>query len=125
MSLWEGVHKVNGHVFHNIHILFFLSCSLSGLSRHKEVCTRPSSDTSKSLMFTCGECQRTFGEERYLKQHTGGKKCQQRRQFLERTASFSLALTESPGSVRLNATSSVRSFSTSSVLSSTSEMDKV
>ena len=51
-------------------------------------------------------CLRTFNEERYLKQHIGGKKCEQRRAFLEKTSSFTLALSESPASIRNLSTAS-------------------
>ena len=70
-----------------------------GLTKHIENCSRPA-DVSKSVGFPCPVCQKVFGEERYLKQHQGGKKCETRRAFLEKTASFTLALTDSPGSVR-------------------------
>ena len=62
-----------------------------------------------SLQFRCSACQRTFSEKRYLKQHIGTNKCERRREFLENTGSFSLALTESPAQPRSLSVSSVNS----------------
>ena len=99
--------------------------SVSGLTRHKEVCTRPSSSVSKVMVFTCTACQRTFNEERYPKQHAGGKKCERRREFLEKTSSFSLALTASPASVRSSVSGTDHSTSSNSVNTTSSDIDKV
>lgn len=104
----------------NTHILclIILFCSLSGLTRHKDVCDgQPSLVAGKALVFTCTACQRTFNERRYLKQHMGGKKCERRKEFLQKTASFTLALTASP--------SSSRSLSTSSVNTTGPDIEKV
>ena len=74
-------------------------CSSYGLTKHKESCNRPFLETSSgNLVFTCPECKRTFGERRYLLQHVGSKKCSTRKEILDRTASLSLALTESASS---------------------------
>ena len=65
-------------------------------------CSDLPSETTSSLSFSCPSCHRKFGQKQYLDQHIGGKKCGQRRNFLERTAcssAFSLALSSSPGSV--------------------------
>lgn len=71
------------------------------MTKHREKCSGVGLEASVtiSLQFTCLLCQRSFGEERYLKQHVGGRKCVQRRNLLEKTASFTLALTESPASI--------------------------
>ena len=85
--------------------VFKILCySASGLSRHKSNCK--GGDPSKSLSrssIVCPSCNKTFGEKRYLEQHIGGKKCQQRKEFLQKTASFTLALTDSPSSAATNA----------------------
>ena len=72
-----------------------------GLTKHIERCDGVGIEqtATRTLQFTCSLCQRSFGEERYLKQHVGGRKCVQRKNLLERTASFTLALTESPASL--------------------------
>ena len=76
-------------------------CSNYGLTKHKKTCTKPAVDASfKTPVFTCEVCHRTFTQRRYLTQHKGGKKCDKRREVLERTSSFTLALTESPSSTR-------------------------
>ena len=71
-----------------------------GLTRHKASCTQTApTSTPGSLVFTCDSCKRTFGERRYLLQHVGSKRCISRKQVLDKTASFTLALTESPGTI--------------------------
>ena len=62
-----------------------------------------------SLQFRCPACHKTLSEKRYLKQHMGSNKCERRREFLENTGSFSLALTESPAQPRSMSVSSVNS----------------
>ena len=86
-------------------IMLINMISASGLTRHKSSCLgASSSSSSRSLTFTCPSCQKTFGQKRYLDQHLGGKKCEQRRGFLERTAFFTLALTASPGTASMTRT---------------------
>ena len=70
-----------------------------GLTKHKESCTRPVMTATSAIVFTCEECKRTFGEKRYLLQHIGSKRCSSRKEILDNTVSFSLALTESPASL--------------------------
>ena len=63
------------------------------------------------MVFSCPSCNRNFGQKKYLDQHMGGKKCEQRKTFLERTASFTLALTGSPASAHSSYTSTGISLS--------------
>lgn len=76
--------------------IFF--CSQYGLTKHKEVCTRPALNNPAIILFTCRDCTQTFTEKRYLLQHAGSKKCAKKKAVLDKTASFSLALSESPAS---------------------------
>ena len=71
-------------------------CSLSGLQRHKSSCTGVGPSVDRTVEYSCNDCQRTFGEKRYLTQHIGGRKCQQRKELLTKSTSFTLALTASP-----------------------------
>ena len=90
--------------------MFFLSAS--GLTRHQASCLEPPSELSRSISFSCPSCGRKFGQKRYMEQHIGGKKCEQRKTFIERTTYFTLVLTGSPSS----------SHSTTRNMSTVSEM---
>ena len=76
-------------------------CSQYGLTKHREVCTRPRpllDSPPINILYTCQDCKQTFTENRYLLQHTGTKRCAKKKAVLDKTTSFSLALSESPAS---------------------------
>ena len=70
--------------------------SLSGLTRHQSSCTAQGNQIQddqahREMSFSCPTCQKPFSQKRYLTQHLGSKRCVKRKEFLERTASFSIA----------------------------------
>ena len=50
------------------------------------------------MMYSCTNCDQKFAETKYLNQHIGGKRCYQRKEYLQKTSSFTLALSASPSS---------------------------
>ena len=106
----EAVHMDAGGAIGDVVAIVDMSLTGAGgvdVTVPTETCTRPSSNASKSVVFTCPDCQRQFKEKRYLNQHIGKQKCKQRKNFLEKTSanSFTLALTDTPGSTRNSSTS--------------------
>ena len=85
--------SAQGYIF-ICHFPFFNNYfSASGLSKHKTSCT---GDTStRSVSYSCPDCQKKFSLPRYLEQHKGSKACTQRMEYLNKTASFTLALSSS------------------------------
>ena len=83
--------SINRYIIHSI---FYYS--LSGLTRHQPSCTGQGNQiqddhTHREMSFACPTCQKPFSQKRYLTQHLGSKRCVKRKEFLERTASFSIA----------------------------------
>ena len=95
------MYQVLGFQIQLVQTLLIHFFSKYGLTKHMEVCTRsaPLSSSQGNLVYTCEVCKRTFGERRYLLQHAGSQICSRRKQVLDRTASFTLALTDTPGTV--------------------------
>ena len=132
LSIVPGIHQCHcgkecTRSVHICHSLLYLKikylniiCSASGLTRHQSKCSEApittGTSTLRAMVFPCPLCSRNFGQKRYLDKHMGGKKCEQRKAFLEKTASFSLALTGSPSSVHSSYTSTGTGFSSEEVI---------
>ena len=79
-----------------------------GLTKHKEGCHSSEDCPPVSMIFSCNLCKREFTDSKYLKQHIGGQKCKKRQAYLEKTASFSLNVSESPSSLLIRTEVSVQ-----------------